>query len=187
MNVTIKMEDTKEKQQFHSNLLNDYELEYVRELAGQVAGFEPSDMWGRLTREKPQNELHHYHKLMNVKNQQDLTRKMTIYGGGFQKTVKHVLNVGSKVAQGTSIGVNFFAKHPELYKSIPFVNNIDPSTLRFAADALKEGSHLMKFGAQQIHTKRPESIPKNTIKQMEAGGLADSNFDKIGYGNKYLL
>lgn len=172
--------------QFNPRELNNTEFEMLRELSAQISGYEPSEMWGKLTNEQMQGPEFYYNKIMNSKNQSDLHDKMYMYGEGFHKTLKHVLHVGSDIAKGTATGVNFLAKHPQYYQWVPFLNEVKPELLKTVGSVANEGSKALKTVAQHIHTKQGEPNLPNTKKQMQAGCLADAQFDKYGYGNKHL-
>jgi hypothetical protein len=74
--------------------LNRHEHELVRETAGQMAGFEPSPMYGRIPHKKPpmmKGLPGHLKKIMQSENPARLNEMSHNLGGGFNDSLKQVL------------------------------------------------------------------------------------------------
>lgn len=139
---------------FDERNLSDYEFEFVRELAGQIAGYEPSEMWGRLTREIPKHNPYYYEQIMDAESQQSLHGLGMIHGGSFGDVLRHVLHVGSQIVKGASKASNYLSRNPYLYKHIPLLNMVDPSILKVTSDLLNPVGDLMQKGADAFPQKK---------------------------------
>lgn len=157
--------------------LNDYEFELVREVAAQIAGYEPSEMWGKLTREGMRGDRKHYEDIMDSDSQQHLhlMAQFDEKGGSFSNVLKHVLNVGSKVVSGGSKVLGYASKHPQIYKYLPYVGQIDPSLMKVGSDLLGMGSKYMQKGADALPSKRRKLNDGN----MQSVSINNSEVHKI--------
>ena len=175
-----------EKPNFHVKHINDYELEFLKEIAAQIAGYEPSHMWGRLTRSPMTNDADHYERFMDISNQEDLAKKIELYGDGFHSTMRHIMRIGSELAKGQTSGINFFSKHQDLHKNVPYLKQVNTNELRFLhskpriEEKPQNSTKITNNAIQPILQSNVDHVlPKPKTKATKMGHY----FDNYGYGN----
>jgi len=180
---------------FHANQLNDYEIELMRETAAQLAGYEPSPVWGKLLKYRERAETPIYEKIMNINDQEELHSFLLDHDEKNHNAFRNVINIASDVSRGSNVnGSNIIYRHPDLSKYPSYLKKINGKSINLGAYLPLKEVNKMESKSDVIHHIK-EKLPSQTPldhpilyhpEDMKSKkGRYVGYFDKYGYGYHY--